>query len=98
MAGPRITRIERSALSGTRPPGPPGPTPGLAARVEVRAAEAGLDALRVNGLEGTDTLAAQTLPAGVINLVLDGGAGDDTLDGGAGADVGLNGEALINIP
>jgi Ca2+-binding RTX toxin-like protein len=98
---------------------------GLAARVEVRHAEGALDVLRVQGQAGNDAVTAQTLPAGLINLtldggpgrdqltgsdgddalqggdgddVLDGGPGTDTLDGGAGTDVGLNGEAVANIP
>jgi Ca2+-binding RTX toxin-like protein len=49
--------------------------------------EAALDILRVNALDGNDAVTAETLPAGVISLVLDGGAGDDRLTGSAGDDV-----------
>ena len=41
---------------------------GLAARVEVRNAEAALDTLQVSGLDGTDSVTAQALPAVLIKL------------------------------
>jgi Ca2+-binding RTX toxin-like protein len=65
---------------------------GLAARVNVTGSEGANDALVVNGLGGDDTITATTLPASVIRLTLDGGAGDDTLLGSQGADVFLGGD------
>jgi Ca2+-binding RTX toxin-like protein len=65
---------------------------GLAARVEVRRAEAALDTLRVNGQAGHDNLSASSLPAGVIQLFLDGGLGNDVLTGSAGNDTVKGGD------
>ena len=64
---------------------------GLAARVNIANAEGANDALAVNALGGNDNVTATTLPAGVINLTVDGGAGDDQLLGSQGADVFLGG-------
>jgi Ca2+-binding RTX toxin-like protein len=60
---------------------------GLGASIQVSGAEPSLDTLRVNGLEGNDTLSAQPLSAGVLWVVLDGGAGADILMGSAGDDM-----------
>jgi Ca2+-binding RTX toxin-like protein len=65
---------------------------GLAARVNIANSEGANDALVVNGLGGYDGITATTLPAGVIKLTVDGGAGDDTLLGSQGADVFLGGD------
>ncbi|WP_270938147.1 beta strand repeat-containing protein [Falsiroseomonas oryzae] len=65
---------------------------GLAARVNVTGSEGANDALVVNGGAGNDGITATTLPAGVIKLTLDGGAGDDVLLGSQGADVLLGGD------
>jgi Ca2+-binding RTX toxin-like protein len=59
---------------------------GLSASVNVSAAEGALDSLRVFALGGADVVSAATLPAGVVSLSLDGGAGNDTLTGSAGDD------------
>ena len=64
---------------------------GLAARVNIANAEGANDALAVNALGGNDSVTATTLPAGVIKLTVDGGAGDDQLLGSQGADVFLGG-------
>ncbi|HKH30462.1 MAG TPA: calcium-binding protein, partial [Gaiellaceae bacterium] len=64
---------------------------GLAARVNVSNAEGANDSLVVNALDGDDAVTATTLPAGVIKLTTDGGAGDDSLLGSQGADVFLGG-------
>ncbi len=66
---------------------------GLPTRVNVTNSEAANDALVVNGLGGKDCLTATTLPAGVIKLTLDGGAGDDTLLGSQGADTLIGGDS-----
>ena len=64
---------------------------GLAARVNVTNSEGANDSLVINALGGDDGVTASTLPAGVIKLTIDGGAGDDTLLGSQGADVFLGG-------
>ena len=64
---------------------------GLAARVNITNAEGANDALVVNALGGNDGVTATTVPAGVIKLTIDGGAGNDTLLGSQGADVFLGG-------
>jgi len=65
---------------------------GLAAQVTVMNSEGTNDALVVDALGGHDVIAATTLPAGVVKLTLDGGAGNDTILGSQGADVMLGGE------
>ena len=46
----------------------------------------------VNALGGDDAITATTLPAGVIKLTIDGGAGNDTILGSQGADTILGGD------
>jgi Ca2+-binding RTX toxin-like protein len=65
---------------------------GLSAVVNITQSEGANDTLVVNGLGGNDSITATTLPAGVIKLTLDGGAGDDTILGSQGADVILGGD------
>ena len=65
---------------------------GLFAQVSISNAEAANDTLVVNGGDASDTITATALPAGVIELVLDGGAGNDTLLGSQGADRLLGGD------
>jgi Ca2+-binding RTX toxin-like protein len=64
---------------------------GLAAQVVVVNAEGATDTLTVNGLGGNDTINASKLGAGHINLVLNGGDGDDTLTGSGGNDLVVGG-------
>ena len=64
---------------------------GLAAQVSIANAEGANDALAVNALGGNDSVTATTLPAGVIKLTIDGGAGDDQVLGSQGADTILGG-------
>jgi Ca2+-binding RTX toxin-like protein len=59
---------------------------GLPAQVNIDHPEAG-DFLTVNGGNGNDTINASSLPAGVIGLTIDGGAGNDTITGSQGDDV-----------
>ena len=59
---------------------------GLAAQVNIANAEGANDALAVNAIGGNDSVTATTLPAGVIKLTIDGGAGEDQLLGSQGAD------------
>jgi Ca2+-binding RTX toxin-like protein len=66
---------------------------GLPARVNVTNSEGANDALVVHALGGGDHVTATTLPAGVLKLTIDGGAGDDTLLGSQGADVILAGDS-----
>ena len=60
---------------------------GLSAAVAVIGAESNLDRLTVNGLDGVDEIAASALPAGLIQLTLNGGLGDDHLIGSQGDDI-----------
>ncbi|HKH32397.1 MAG TPA: calcium-binding protein [Gaiellaceae bacterium] len=64
---------------------------GLSARVNIANSEGANDALVIHTLAGQDGVTATTLPAGVIKLTIDGGAGDDSLLGSQGADVFLGG-------
>jgi len=63
---------------------------GLPADIIITNSEAN-DSLVVNALAGDDTVTASELPAGVIKLTLDGGAGNDTIRGGNGNDLALMG-------
>ena len=65
---------------------------GLSAQVNITNSEGANDALVVNALGGNDGVTATTLPAGIVKLTVDGGAGDDTLLGSQGADVFLGGD------
>src|SRR4029077_10286188 len=53
-------------------------------------AEPGSDSLVINGLGGDDTIDASALKAGQINLVINGGDGNDAITGSGGNDV-ING-------
>jgi Ca2+-binding RTX toxin-like protein len=64
---------------------------GLATQVDITNSEGANDSLIVNALGGDDDVAATTLPAGVIKLTVDGGAGEDQLLGSQGADTFLGG-------
>jgi Ca2+-binding RTX toxin-like protein len=63
---------------------------GTAGTIDVQAAPG--DQLIVEGLGGNDTLSAAGLRAGLVDLTLDGGAGNDTLNGSQGADTLLGGD------
>ncbi len=65
---------------------------GLSARVNIANLEGANDTLVINALGGNDTINASTVPAGIMKLTLDGGAGDDTLLGSDAADVFLGGD------
>jgi Ca2+-binding RTX toxin-like protein len=64
---------------------------GLAAQVNITQSEGANDTLVINTLGGDDGITATTLPAGVIKLTIDSGAGNDTVLGSQGADVVLAG-------
>jgi Ca2+-binding RTX toxin-like protein len=64
---------------------------GLAARVNITGAEAANDRVAVYALDGSDVVEASGLAVGSIQLVADGGAGDDVLIGGDGNDTLLGG-------
>ncbi len=70
---------------------------GLAAAVAVQGSEGANDALVVNALGGGDTVSAATLPAGVVKLTVDGGAGNDTITGSQGDDVLIGGDGNDTI-
>jgi Ca2+-binding RTX toxin-like protein len=65
---------------------------GLAARTNIANSEGANDSLLINALGGDDSITATTLPAGIIKLTIDGGAGNDTILGSQGADVFLGGD------
>src|SRR5262249_21202064 len=65
---------------------------GLHASVSVSGSEGANDQLTVNTLGGADLVSASALPAGVVHLVVDGGAGNDQIIGSQGADVLLGGD------
>jgi len=64
---------------------------GLPALVNIANSEGANDSLVINALGGADGVTASTLPAGIIKLTVDGGAGNDSLLGSQGADVFLGG-------
>jgi Ca2+-binding RTX toxin-like protein len=64
---------------------------GLSAQVTIDGAETGNDLLVIHGLGGNDTIDASRLGADHINLVLDGGAGNDTIIGSGGNDTIIGG-------
>jgi Ca2+-binding RTX toxin-like protein len=64
---------------------------GLTASVNVTGAEGANDTLTIQAGEGDDVIDASGLQAGLVKLVLDGGAGDDVVIGSAGDDVLLGG-------
>jgi Ca2+-binding RTX toxin-like protein len=70
---------------------------GLSALVSVTGSEGANDALIVNAVGGNDTVSATTLPAAVVKLTVDGGAGNDILNGSQGDDIllGSDGSDLI---
>jgi Ca2+-binding RTX toxin-like protein len=70
---------------------------GLAAAVAVANSEGANDSLVINALDGHDVVNASKLPAGVMKLIIDGGAGHDTLLGSQGADVFLGGEGNDSV-
>jgi Ca2+-binding RTX toxin-like protein len=63
----------------------------------VQGSEGANDGLFVNALGGNDTVNAAALSAGVVELTVDGGTGNDTITGSNGADrlVGGDGNDLI---
>ena len=60
---------------------------GLAAQVTISGSEGANDQLTVNGLAGDDTIDASGLKAGLINLTINGGGGNDTITGSKGNDL-----------
>ena len=69
---------------------------GLPAQVTIDHADA-IDGLVVSGFGGNDLINAGALPAGAIQLALDGGAGNDTITGGAGSDVLIGGDGNDSV-
>ena len=60
---------------------------GLFSQINITGAEGSRDNLTVNSQGGNDVLDASSLPANLIGLTLDGGAGSDTILGSQGNDV-----------
>jgi Ca2+-binding RTX toxin-like protein len=69
---------------------------GLSAAVTVVGADTNLDNLIINGLGGDDITDASALPAGLIQLTLNGGDGNDQLTGSQGDDV-INGGRGVDL-
>jgi len=65
---------------------------GLHTRLRIDGAEPQVDRLTVIGMAGNDTIVGAKLSPNAVQLVLDGGAGDDTLIGSAGNDMLIGGE------
>ena len=65
---------------------------GLVTRLSVFHSEVGNDQLRFHALDGDDVVDASGLAAGIISLLVDGGAGNDVLIGSDGDDVLLGGD------
>jgi Ca2+-binding RTX toxin-like protein len=65
---------------------------GLPATVNVTGAEGANDSLVIHALGGDDGINASQLPAGVIQLTEDGGAGNDLLLGSQGNDILIGGD------
>ena len=65
---------------------------GLPTQINVTNSEGVNDALVINALGGDDTITATTLPAGIVKLTIDGGAGNDTILGSQGDDTLLGGD------
>jgi Ca2+-binding RTX toxin-like protein len=70
---------------------------GLAAQVNVAGSEGANDSLAVKLLGGDDIFVASALPAGVVKLTVDGGAGNDTIVGSQGDDMLLGGDGNDSI-
>jgi Ca2+-binding RTX toxin-like protein len=65
---------------------------GLPAQIEIKGSDGPGDSLVVNTLAGNDSINAQALPAGAINLTVDAGSGDDSIMGSQGDDVLIGGD------
>jgi Ca2+-binding RTX toxin-like protein len=63
-------------------------------KVSIARTESALDRLTVNGQAGNDKIDASGLSAGLINLTLNGGSGDDSLVGSRGNDVVIGGTGV----
>ena len=70
---------------------------GLSAVVAVQGSEGANDQLVVNTLGGNDSVTAAALPANVVGLTIDGGAGNDTLIGSDGNDTLIGGDGNDTI-
>ncbi|MFL5241142.1 MAG: beta strand repeat-containing protein [Gemmataceae bacterium] len=70
---------------------------GLHATVNVQGSEGANDSLQVNALNGNDVIDASGLAAGVVNLTIDGGAGNDRITGSNGADRLIGGDGNDTI-
>jgi len=74
---------------------------GLPSRIVIEHFDAAIDTLRIVGLAGDDVIEASGVGANGMNLILDGGDGDDVIIGGTGNDTLLGGvgdDVLIGGP
>ncbi len=65
---------------------------GLPATVAVTGSEGANDSLIISTLGGSDTINASALPAGIVQLTVDAGAGSDNIVGSAGDDTLIGGD------
>jgi Ca2+-binding RTX toxin-like protein len=65
---------------------------GLSSRTTIEHADASVDRLVINAGGGNDVVAAANGLSTLIQLTIDGGAGNDTISGGDGADLLLGGD------
>jgi Ca2+-binding RTX toxin-like protein len=70
---------------------------GLSTLVVVQGSEGNQDGLFVNAQGGNDNVNASGLPAGIVQLTVDGGAGNDTIVGSQGADRLVGGDGNDTI-
>ncbi len=70
---------------------------GLPALVTVQGSEGANDRLLVNALGGNDSVTAAGLPATVVGLTVDGGAGNDSITGGDGNDMLIGGDGNDSV-
>jgi Ca2+-binding RTX toxin-like protein len=68
----------------------------LPAQVNISGADAG-DSLTVDAGAGADTINAAALPAGIVGLTIDGGAGNDAITGSSGADTLIGGDGNDSV-
>jgi Ca2+-binding RTX toxin-like protein len=65
---------------------------GLPEQVNIDGTEAASDVLTIKGGDGNDTISAASLPANIIGLTIDGGAGNDFITGSQGNDALFGGD------
>ncbi|MFO0909048.1 MAG: calcium-binding protein [Isosphaeraceae bacterium] len=65
---------------------------GLFTQVNMTGSDGTADSLSINALGGNDSVDASSLPAGIVSMAIDGGAGDDQINGSRGNDFIIAGD------